>query len=156
MRKRARTQALGTGPDGMPYEVKRDGSAKAKKGAQSYKIYFGKDLRQSIRFPPGQQLTHDNATVALCMYYSNSSDPPPLATTATTAEQPAPPAAAAAPAATQDAAVVAEDQTFVGVPALAAAARTRTVPDRFEPEGRRTWQTVRRRRESVLRGEWGG
>ena len=152
MRKRARTQALGTGPDGMPYEVKRDGSAKAKKGAQSYRIYFGQ--KKNIRFPPGQQLTHDNATVALCMYYSNSSDPPPLATTATTAEQPAPPAAAAAPAATQDAAVVAEDQTFVGVPALAAAARPRTVPDRFEPEGRRTWQTVSG--ERALRGEWGG
>ena len=39
----------------MPYQVKQDG--KASKQGCKYKIYFGKGLRENIRFLPGQELT---------------------------------------------------------------------------------------------------
>ena len=59
MPKRARAPELeGTGIDDLPYQVKQDGKA-TKKGCK-YKIYFGRGLRESIRFPPGRELTHEN------------------------------------------------------------------------------------------------
>ena len=103
MSKRARPPELeGIGVDGLPYQVKQDG--KATKSGRKYRIFFGPGLRGAIRFPPGQELTHENTITALRRRASNSGQRPNLA---------AGTAAAAAPA-TRDAAVVAEGHTFVG------------------------------------------
>ena len=127
MSKRARPPELeGIGVDGLPYQVKQDG--KATKSGRKYRIFFGPGLRGAIRFPPGQELTHENTITALRRRASNSGQRPNLSTPA------AGTAAAAAPA-TRDAAVVAEGHTFVG-PAALPADRSKSVPDRFEPEGR--------------------
>lgn len=146
MPKRAREPELsGTGPDGLPYQVKQDG--KASKQGCKYKIYFGKGLRENIRFPPGQELTHENTITALRGRASNSGQRPNLSTPgAGTAAAAADTAAAAAPA-TLDAAVVAEGQTFAG-PAALPAHRPTSVPDRLDPEGQppRDYAHERRRR----------
>ena len=106
MSKRARPPELeGIGVDGLPYQVKQDG--KATKSGRKYRIFFGPGLQGAIRFPPGQELTHENTITALRRRASNSGQRPNLSTPA------ADTAAAAAPA-TRDAAVVAEGHTFVG------------------------------------------
>ena len=134
MSKRVRPPEVeGIGVDGLPYQVKQDG--KATKSGRKYRIFFGPGLRGAIRFPPGQELTHENTITALRSRASNSGQRPNLSTPAAgTAAAAADTAAAAAPA-TRDAAVVAEGHTFVG-PAALPADRSKSVPDRFEPEGR--------------------
>ena len=101
MPKRARAPELeGTGIDDLPYQVKQDGKA-TKKGCK-YKIYFGRGLRESIRFPPGRELTHENTIIALRRHASNSGQRPNLSTPDTAG--PTAPAAGTAAAAADTAA----------------------------------------------------
>ena len=68
MSKRARPPELeGIGVDGLPYQVKQDG--KATKSGRKYRIFFGPGLRGAIRFPPGQELTHENTITAPLHYW---------------------------------------------------------------------------------------
>ena len=69
MPKRPRTPELEGLWNNEPYKVKQDG--KRTKNGCAYKIFFGPQCRRTARFPPGEELTHENTVQALVAHVEN-------------------------------------------------------------------------------------